>query len=343
LNTPLAKSLLGKFKAKDRILFTVLNWGLGHASRSIPIIRHLIQMDCAIALASDGNALSLLRKEFPALNSYELPSYDVHYAHRSMALNMFRQSPRLFMSIRKEKRIVSEIVQDFKANIIISDNRYGTINKSCTNYFICHQIGIQSNSKILNALLRKAHTSRINKFDECWIPDFEDNSLAGEISQSKGLKQFRYIGPLSRLKRATTSIVYDIAVILSGPEPQRSILEEILISLFQSSKSSIAFVRGIDDEYTGLRSDNIKFFGLLDSQSVNDIINESKLVICRAGYSSIMDLITLQKKAIIIPTPGQTEQVYLSNHLKDHPLFESILQSELENKLLETISPILDY
>ena len=343
MNTPLAKSLSGKFKAKDRILFTVLNWGLGHASRSIPIIRHLIQMDCTIALASDGNALSLLRKEFPDLDSYDLPAYDVHYAHRSMALNMFRQSPRLLQSIRKEKRIVSEIVRDFKANIIISDNRYGTRNKACTNYFICHQIGIQSNSKLLNAVLRKAHTSRINKFDECWIPDFEDNSLAGEISQSKGLKQFRYIGPLSRLKRTRLPIEYDIAVVLSGPEPQRTILEEILISLFQASKSSIAFVRGIDDEYTGLRSDNIKFFGLLDAQSVNGIINKSNIIICRAGYSSIMDLITIEKKALIIPTPGQTEQLYLSNHLKDHPLFESILQSDLENNLLKIISPLMDY
>ncbi len=343
MHKSLADFVSDNFKAKDRILFTVLNWGLGHASRSIPLIKELIKIGCEIAIASDGNALKLLRREFPTSKTYMLAAYDVHYAHRSMVLNLFRQSPRLMFAIREEKKQTAKIVKEFGASIIIADNRYGTFHKNCLNYFICHQIGIQSSSKTLNKILRKVHTSFINRFDVCWIPDYNNNSLAGEISYSQGLKKFAYIGPLSRMKSQKMKTCFDIAIILSGPEPQRSFLEEILLKIFKELNYKIAFVRGVEDNPLELTNNKIKIFDLLESDQLNKIINQSKLVICRAGYSSIMDLTKLNQRAILIPTPGQTEQIYLSEHLRSKPLFTSIKQSKLTHKLPPALNSILGY
>ncbi len=326
--------LSSKFKSGDSILFTVLNWGLGHASRSIPLISYLNKMGCNVYLASDGEALELLKREFPEITSFTLPSYDIHYAHRSMVLNMFRQSPKILSRISKEKAETKAIVKKHSIKFIISDNRYGSISPNCQNYFICHQIGIQTNSKAINKALRLVHTRFINKFDECWIPDDHQHSLAGNISHPKGLKKYKFLGALSRLKESNEKKDIDVLVILSGPEPQREIFENKLLELLESSTLNIEFIRGTEKKGSKRNTNrHINVHDLCSSKMIEDKMNRTKLVICRSGYSSIMDLVSMNQKAILIPTPGQTEQIYLAKHLHSHPLFQTIQQKNLKESL----------
>ncbi len=322
----------------SKVLYATLNWGLGHSSRSIPIIQYLVNNSYNVVIASDGEALDLLRQEFPTLPYYSLPPYNVDYAYKSMVLNLFRRSPQIVQSIRNEFSKTRELIKKENIDFIISDNRYGVRSDSVRSVFLCHQIGIQTNARLLNSTVRKIHTHFINKFNSCWIPDSSDNSLAGEISHHKGLKNYHYLGPLSRLTKVKKEIIYDIACILSGPEPQRSILEDDIIETLMDTSYKVCLVRGTKLKKSLQVNSQTTVHDLCDSKQIERIINSSNLIICRSGYSSVMDLVHMKQNAILIPTPGQTEQLYLAKHLEKNTLFKFCFQSQIQDKLMELIN-----
>ena len=303
---------------KKRILIAPLNWGLGHATRCIPIINALLKYDFEPILASDGNALVYLRKEFPNLEYIELPSYNITYPKKgSFRWHFLRKSPNIIRAKKKEQKVISSLVDSKRIDGIISDNRFGVFSEKVPSVYITHQLNVYSGNT--SWISTKIHRRTVHRFDECWVPDTINSSLSGELSNFKNLKtKVKYIGELSRFKKETLETEYDLLILLSGPEPQRGMLENLLLEQLNNFEGNIAFVKGvIEDKQTKVVNENVTSYNYLNSHQLNEVINKSALVLSRSGYSTIMDLAKLGKKVFFIPTPGQYEQEYLANHLKN--------------------------
>lgn len=297
------------------VLVAPLDWGLGHATRCIPIIRLLIMKGCQVSIASSGNAKSLLREEFPSLKFYDLPSYGAVYSkYVPFMIYIFLQLPKFLMAIAKEKKAVEKIVRENAVDLIFSDNRYGCRVYNVRSIFICHQINLIMPlwQKWISPVVNYFNHNLILKFDECWIPDDRKIALSGRLSYP-GLPNTKYIGLLSRFIKGTDKkIIYHLAIILSGPEPQRTLFENIILNELKGVQFKSIIVRGV---LNGLNEKkivgNVTYVNHLPAEQLQQVIEESEFVLCRSGYSSIMDLAVLGKKAILVPTPGQTEQEYL--------------------------------
>jgi uncharacterized protein (TIGR00661 family) len=302
------------------ILYSVLNWGLGHASRSVPVIEYLIDQGHNVYLASDGVALDFLKRRFPNSSFIELPAYDVKYSKgKSLSWKLLLQSPHLLRTIQKEKSFIKKLHKKEQFDLLISDNRFGANINGIPSVYITHQVNILS--PIAQSLLKKLHANIINQFDECWIPDYKGKvNLAGELSQdSQHLKcAVHYIGRLSHLKLDQVEKDYDVAYLLSGPEPQRSILEKKIIEQHPKEQKAI-LVQGT--LHKAVLYDHVEVVDLLDSIGLKRIISRSKKVVCRSGYSSIMDFCNTAVPVMMIATPGQSEQEYLADQL--HSRFEN--------------------
>ena len=313
-----------------RIIVAPLHWGLGHATRCIPIINALKEKN-TVAVASDGEALNLLQKEFPYLESFELPSYNIRYSFDSMIANMVVLGPGSLATIRKENKRANEIANRWKADVIISDNRFGFRSNLTENIYITHQLNIPSNNPMISNFASRIHHKIINKFDQCWVPDYKGTkNLAGKLSQVNIKTPTTFLGPLSRMQKDSRPKKYDFAAVLSGPEPQRTILENIILEAFSNSSShTLCLVRGTN-KGSSLKQGlpNIEVFDLLTTKELNEVMNVSAHIICRSGYTSIMDLIQLGKAATLIPTPGQYEQEYLAKRLDGKYNFSICLQKE---------------
>ncbi|WP_100613442.1 glycosyltransferase [Confluentibacter citreus] len=303
---------------KKRILVAPLNWGLGHATRCIPIINALINFGFEPIIASDGDALALLQKEFPDLFSIELPSYKISYSKRKayFKLKLFKDTPRILKAIKAEKIVTKHIVEIHGIIGIISDNRLGVYSKKIPSVIITHQLNVLSgNTTWLSTLL---HKEFIKHFDACWVPDVEgDDNLSGKLGHGSVTEiPIKYIGPLSRFLKKDNKTVNKLLVILSGPEPQRTLLGEKLLDELKKHKEKVIFVNGnIEDEQTVQVVGNITLYNFMTTNQLEKTINESELIISRSGYTTIMDLAKLGKKAFFIPTPGQYEQEYLAKRL----------------------------
>ncbi|SDS19055.1 conserved hypothetical protein [Gramella sp. MAR_2010_147] len=322
-------------------MVATLNWGLGHSARCIPIIKHLQLNNFEPIVASDGEALKLLKKEFPHLIHIELPSYNIQYTKKGYYLKwkMIMDSPMILKAIKAEKNLTREIVKDYDIKGIISDNRFGVRNELLkTNIFITHQLNVLSgNTTFLSSYLNQQY---ISKFDECWVPDVEgEKNLSGILGHlKKKPENVKYIGPLSRLEKLETPELYDFLILLSGPEPQRSILESILLKEFRNSKAQILLIRGFfSEDSLEFTNPNINIKNHLFGEALEEAINASKYVISRSGYTSIMDLAKLDKKAFFIPTPGQKEQEYLAKRLNQLGIAPYCKQRDFNLSLLRNI------
>ena len=320
---------------KKRILVAPLNWGLGHATRCIPIINALIAEYFEPIIASDGAALTLLRKEFPSLTAIELPSYNITYPKNGkfFKLKLLKDSSKFLKVIKAEKAAIATIIEQYDISGIISDNRFGVRNKKVPSVFMTHQLNVLSGNTTW--LSTKMHQNIINKFDACWVPDAEgDINLSGKLGHAKPLEiPIKYIGPLSRFTDSNSEIKNDLLVLISGPEPQRTLFEEKLLAELKSYSGNIVLVKGImENEQTIKTLGQITIYNYMTSDLLEKTMNESALVISRSGYTTIMDLAKLNKKAFFIPTPGQFEQEYLAKRFTEMRLVPSCKQHDFTLK-----------
>lgn len=318
-------------EVKRNIIFGVLNWGLGHATRSVPIIKALVNEGFNPIIASDGNALEYLKKEFPDLNTETLPSYQISYGKKNFLWQMFQLLPSIAKAILQENIILRHLVKKWNAIGVISDNRLGLHHSKIPAVYITHQLNIILPWPL--SFVNSIHRLFIKKFDECWVPDFEkEPNLSGVLghSKSKGLK-VKYVGPLSRFShlKNTFEKQYKAAFILSGPEPQRTFLENEIIEQATKMNASMILVRGTDTTSEIIEHDKLEVRNRVNSKDLIKIIEQSEVVVSRSGYSSIMDYYYLGNKALFVPTPGQSEQEYLAQKLKKEKHFYYTNQNTL--------------
>lgn len=327
-----------------RILIAPLDWGLGHTTRCIPLIKAFQQQGCELVLAAEGAAAALLSAEFQGIKIKELKGYGIRYsAGGSLAGSLVTQLPGILRSIRYEHQWLKRLLVNEHFDLIISDNRPGFWSSDVPSIYITHQLLIHSGKgNWVNRILQRLHSRYMKKFTTVWVPDLESNqNLAGELSHPpKPIIHPQYIGLLSRLKAVAVSPQYDLMVLLSGPEPQRTVLESRLLDQLQTFKGNVLFVRGLPATTSTLSTPaTMTVYNHLPAQPLQEALASSKLVLCRSGYTTLMDLTRLQKKAVLIPTPGQPEQEYLAAYMQQQLLFPFMTQAAFD---LSTACAIAD-
>ena len=319
--------------APPKILVAPLNWGMGHATRCIPIIQYMLDKGAEVIIASDGSALQLLKAEFPALTAVEMPSYGVQYKRDNMVINLGLQLPRIAMTVKKEQRWLNKFLEEHGIDAIISDNRFGLFTKKVPTVFISHQINIPIPIPFLFKIGNHINHYFIRKFEDLWIPDFEQEpNLTGPMAHGTPLDyQASYLGPISRMTPKDEDKKYDLCIVLSGPEPQRTRLEHILLTQLANLPYNTILVRGIPNQYQRIKcSDTLEMVTFMKGDELNRTMQQSELVISRSGYTTIMDLAVLGKKALFIPTPGQKEQEDLATHFKMSETYHSVKQDDVD-------------
>ena len=321
-----------------RILVCPLDWGLGHAARCVPLIKYLQSQNNSIIIACNDKQKTFLQNEVSNVEYVDLFGYEVRYSQSlPLWLKMFFQFPRLSRVIRKENEWLDSFIKSNKIDVVISDNRFGLFNENLESVFITHQVYVKA--PFLSERINYINHAFIKKFNQVWIPDFEEKqkSLSGALSQGKPVnKNTFFIGPLSRFtkKEATSPKMFDVLILLSGVEPQRTLLEEKLVDVFSKTNLKIALVRGSSSLSEKFFSKNFRVTDIASTKQLEELFLSSQNIICRSGYSTLMDLHRLGLKAILIPTPGQTEQEYLAEYWKGKFGFATLKQNEItETKL----------
>jgi predicted glycosyltransferase len=310
-------------KRKKTIFIAILNWGLGHATRSVPVINYLTHQGCEVHIGSSGHSLLWLKSRFPNHTFHELPDYHIQYSkNRSQAWAIWSQFGRIKKTIAREHELLKALCNTHSFDVILSDNCYGCYHPDIDSYIITHQLHLIPPKALLflGGLTDVVIGNYLKPFKEVWIPDAEGpESLSGKLSHPvKHDIRYRYCGIISRFTTYTERpINHDVLAILSGPEPHRTLLETTLTNqLCSQPKIRSVIVRGTTQQQDTFRKHpNMKIIDLAGESELKELIESSEIIISRSGYSTLMDLQHSDKKVVFIPTPGQSEQQYLSHLL----------------------------
>jgi UDP-N-acetylglucosamine transferase subunit ALG13 len=317
------------------VLLSPLDWGLGHTTRCIPIIHELVQQGCNVIIACNSTQKALLIEEFPQLAYVHLQGYNLKYGKRRWGtlVRIFLQTPKILIRVNNENTWLNIFLKSQRIDLIISDNRFGLYAPGVRSVFITHQLYIKTGlGKLTDRLVQWLNYRRIQRFSTCWIPDHKGSpTLAGILSNPGKLPAvpIRYIGGLSRLSVCGDAMEpINLLIILSGPEPQRTIFENLLRSAVKQQPGKTVLVRGRPGESNVVQEENdLIVYNHAPAALLNQLICSSELVVSRSGYTTVMDLLKLGKKSILVPTPGQPEQEYLATHLYNEQLAYTVPQA----------------
>ena len=329
-----------------------LEWGLGHAARIIPIAKQLIAMDHNVIIACGPSLMPFFRTELPQVKLIGFPGFSpVYSAKLPQYLVLLLETPLLVYHVAKEHFALKKIIADNNIDILISDNRFGLWNRKITTAYITHMplIPFPRPFRFLEFIGKALHRAVIRKFNFCLIPDLPgDINLSGRLSHGFRMPaNVRYIGILSRFTRippapgSSNEKKKRITVILSGPEPQKGILKDILAGKLKDQPVPVTILGGDPSgNSVSAVSGNISYNSHLPAEEMRELITGGNLVICRSGYTTIMELASLGCSALLIPTPGQTEQEYLAEYLSGKGYFSTLTQNEIKAvKMLPEVPP----
>ncbi|MCH2084694.1 MAG: glycosyl transferase family 28 [Saprospiraceae bacterium] len=315
-----------------KILVAALDWGIGHASRCVPIITDLQKQGAQVYLAASGRAYHFFQKEFPNLPLFHLAQHNFKYYSNNMVMNMAIQWPKIVYAIWKDQQLIRQIVKEYQINGIISDNRFGCFHQKVHSVFMSHQLHLKLPAlPLANWVFNQQLNHRfIQNFDACWVPDSNGLfSLSGNLSQPPLPIPTSYLGILSRLQPLSTDFQYEYLFLLSGPEPQRTRLEQKLLNALPYLKGKVLLVQGKTEQLEQKQEQRLEVRSFLTSKDLAKAIASSRRIICRSGYSTLMDLVKMNRTALLIPTPGQTEQEYLAKSLSEKGFFTIQSQKNL--------------
>lgn len=304
------------------LVFSPLDWGLGHTTRSIPLLQAFQTLDFSLVIACNSTQTEILRPAFPNARFETLEGYDLHFGKSRWSTlgQISLQAPKILTKIKSENQWIKQFCLDEKPDLVLSDSRFGFQSSLCPSLFLTHQLSITTGlGPLADRLIRVFNKKYLSRFTQCWVADHEQDeyALAGLLSRNNLLPQVNYLGPLSRFPsgNVSTSIPNRILILLSGPEPQRTLLEKIILEQAAVLKAEWIVVRGKPGE-TGLPPvpSHITCFNHLPDDLLQNELGKAEFVISRSGYSSLMDYARTGKRALLIPTPGQAEQEYLARY-----------------------------
>ncbi|MBD3636021.1 MAG: hypothetical protein HUJ25_01665 [Crocinitomicaceae bacterium] len=309
------------------VIISPLDWGLGHAARCIPIIRQLKAQECKVIFAGVQLQIDLIHKDFPDLIVELIPGYDIELDSQSSTYwQMLVQFKSMKRRTKQEHVMANELVHKYDADIVISDNRYGFYSADALNIFITHQLNPQI--PVFRKSVKRMIENYIAHFNHLWIPDNPENPICGNLLDAEIAIPVHYIGYLSRFEKREVPLAYDILVIVSGPEPERSRFQELVTDILRSEDWKYRVV-------TPNKSEEDWVVTNPSTEELEQLINASNLIVSRAGYTTIMEFLSLGKSAILIPTDGQYEQIYLAEHIQ-MPNLKFIKEQDLKEELLNS-------
>lgn len=315
-----------------KILIAPLNWGLGHASRCVPLVQRLLDEGHEVVLGGDGDSLTLLRKHFPKLRYTYLAPLNLRYsAGKRQVGAMLKAIPKILVWSMKDHAVLQAILREESFDQVISDNRFGLYSKQVECVYITHQLHIMlpQGWRWAEGIASRIHARVYARYNRVWVPDYEEKakSLSGELGHNFKfqISRFEYIGPLSRFtgkpeNRNTGTPNYSVVAVLSGLEPHRTMLEKEIIARYTGQEEKVLIVQGLMGRpNTRIKRGNITIVPSMGDAELVPALMGAKRIIARSGYSTIMDLEALgvMDKAELIPTPGQPEQEYLARFIEE--------------------------
>ncbi|MDR7434213.1 MAG: glycosyltransferase [Armatimonadota bacterium] len=321
-----------------RVLYAVGSWGLGHATRSLPLLRGLVEAGCSVTIVSTGRALTLLRQELGNRCTYldwpDVPqplgrSATAFYVKSALSL------PKFFATFREEHRRLLHLLRREPFDLLISDNRYGIQHREIPSFHVLHGLRFIAPGRVraIELLLEYFNFRWFTPVRGFLIPDEEEDGLSGDLSHHLRFfprERLHYIGILASLRRLPVEEEIDAFVSISGPEPQRTILERIVLEQVQRAPGRIVVALGRPEVSTMTKLGNAEVYTYLPRRAQEAFMNRSKVIVARSGYTTIMELAALRKRALLIPTPGQTEQVYLASYHKQRGTAHAVWQHRLD-------------
>jgi uncharacterized protein (TIGR00661 family) len=320
-----------------KVIYGICSWGLGHATRSLPVIRKLIKENNEVTIISNGRSLELLKKELGEdIEYFDIPDYPMLLSDnsRQFMVKSVVYWPSFIARMESGLQKLKKILENRKCNRIISDARYDMYSRKIPSFFISHQMRIMNplrlkmferGSEIFNLFFFK-------RFCGVIVPDFKDDNLSGDLSHNLRRideDKLYYVGVLSDFKKIKTKKDIDYLISISGPEPQRTTLEEMLIPQINDLKGKIVITLGKTENKDKFIDKNIETYSFLTKEKREEFLNRAKLVVSRSGYSTILDLAVIGIKALMIPTPGQIEQEYLGQYHNKKGTFYSVFQNNI--------------
>ena len=296
------------------VLISVLDWGFGHMTRCVPVIEALIESNNTVVFAGNDKQINFIEKEFPSIKTEYLEGYNIELSSKQNTyFQIIKQGFKITKAIKSERAFVKKMSSKYAIDLVLSDNRYGFRHSVVKSIFISHQLNLclPTFSGSVNKVLSKL----VNQFNEVWIADDEVVNLAGQLSNPLYLTvPHKYLGLLSRFKMDKTSIKYDYLIIVSGPNPENSLFLGEIERLVCNSDLKFAIVSTVQSSN---ELSQIDYFYNSTTLELNAVLNSSDVVISKSGYTTLMELSVLNKKAILIPTKGQFEQEYLASYIKN--------------------------
>lgn len=317
-----------------RILFAVLDWGLGHATRSAAVAECLIEREVDVVFCSSGRALDYLRQRFPAQEAVKLALPEIRYGRQSATPAIFRRALMQSRQNRKEHRRIGTLVREFKPGAVVSDNLYGAWSPEVPSALITHQLSLPA--PIFRKAVNKEMAAWLANFTEVWIPDSPDG-LAGALAENTAFGgTANYLGNLSRLSPVHCEKTISCTAVLSGPEPQRSIFEREVVAYLAALPGKKVLIRGVQGAAAKpLKTESdTEVIDFADGETLSRLLCASAFAVCRAGFSTLSDLVRLGVRAVVTPTPGQYEQAYLAERCEEKGWFMHAAQRKLH-----TVSP----
>lgn len=320
--------------ARKSVLISPLCWGLGHATRIIPVIRAFQKENCEVSVLANAKLIVFLQERFPNIEYYEDKIPCIRYGLKGMGFfKLLGTAIRLNFRYKKEHRTVRRILKKKYFDIIVSDNRYGIWNRKSRNVLITHQLKpiISGFFSLFEKKVHRYIKKRLNNFEYVWIPDYNKNLLSGKLTQiDKPFEKIKFIGILSRFSKPeinpTTEVKHYFLIITSGPEKHRLKMANYFIKNLADTNANVKI---IGEHSSKTLPQNIEVITQPDDQTFANLVFGAACIITHSGYSTLMDLIQLEKNAIIIPTLGQTEQIYLGKRLQNYFVFASNLKQAL--------------
>ncbi|MEA1964380.1 MAG: glycosyltransferase [Candidatus Aerophobetes bacterium] len=331
-----------------KVLFGICSWGLGHATRDIPLIKRMLEEGHTLTLCGKGRSLELLKKEFKKKCLYlNIPDYSSPYSKRNFFIPKFvAYVPFYINEIIEEHKRIKKLIYKERYERIISDNRFGVYSKEIPSYFISHQLRfiVPGRIKPFERVTERFNYLFKNNFCKFLVPDDRESCLSGELSHNLNYfekDRIEYLGIISDLKKRDVKEDIDYFISISGPEPQRTIFERRVLAQAPFLRGKVVIALGKPENEKEIVDNHLHIFGFLERERQEEIMNRAKLVITRPGYTTVMELAILGKKALFIPTPGQTEQVYLASYHEKKGNFYSVEQDKLN--LREDVEKAKEY
>ena len=296
------------------VLFALLDWGMGHATRTSPLIQHAIARGWKVHVGTKGTALAFLKSQFQGqpITFHGKPGPDITYSKRGTFFKIAGQMPGFLRSIQAETDWTAALVKSHGITHIVSDNCYGVHHPEVPSVMMSHQLQLPVPPG-LEVFARAFVKKHARKFRAIWIPDDATARLSGTLATRNPMEHTRFIGVLTRLPMDASPAGWKTVGMVSGPEPHRGLMEKALLAWMKGLGAPALLIAGRPGAEAHT-DDNVTVWPDPSAEELAGALRGADTVVCRSGYSSLLDLAALGKQAVLIPTPGQPEQIYLARH-----------------------------